>query len=518
MLMADPRNPLPRRLRLATVDRSDAGRPALLLRATRWSLSILRLTLIALALPLSACSSVLTDTRSAAMDGVPAHWQSAEALDTTDAAGTAAPPTDLAAWWLRFDDAALSDWTRRAREGNPRALVAEAAWRQAVAQRDVAAAARWPSLGGDASASRSTRGDGPGEERVQLGLSARWVPDVFGGAGLALAAADAVVRVRRASWGDVQVQLAAEAALAYIDLRVQQLRLALARDTLASQRQTLQITDWRQQAGLVSALEVEQARAAAAQTEALLPTLRTAIAQRRHALALLAGEPYIGTDADGAAEIEPGSVPTAPASLALEIPAETLRQRADVRAAELEVAAAFARVGQAEAQRWPSFALSGSIGLNALTLGALGDTASRVSSLLAGVSLPLVDGGARRAQVRVQQAALDQARAQHRATVLGALREVEDALVALQGDRGRLAALRRAALSADRAARLAQQRFSGGLVDFQTVLQTQRTAYSAQDAVLGARADLARDHVQLYRALGGGWQDAPVLVSKAADR
>lgn len=504
----------------AAVDRSGAGiagRPAPLLLTTRWSLSILRLTLVAVALPLSACSSVPTGTRSAAMDGVPAHWQAAKALDTTDTAGAASPPTDLAAWWLRFDDAALSDWTRRAREGNPRALVAEAAWRQAVAQRDVAAAALWPSLGGDASASRSERGDGPGEERVQLGLSARWVPDVFGGAGRALAAADAVVRVRRTSWGDVQVQLAAEAALAYINLRVQQLRLALARDTLASQRQTLQITDWRQQAGLVSALEVEQARAAAAQTEALLPTLRTAIAQRRHALALLAGEPYLGADG-AAAEIEPGAVPTAPASLALEIPAETLRQRADVRAAELEVAAALARVGQAEAQRWPSFALSGSIGLNALTLGALGDAASRVSSLLASVSLPLVDGGARRAQVRVQQAALDQAQAQHRATVLGALREVEDALVALQGDRSRLAALRRAALSADRAARLAQQRFSGGLVDFQTVLQTQRTAYSAQDAVLGARADLARDHVQLYRALGGGWQDAPVLVSTAADR
>jgi multidrug efflux system outer membrane protein len=518
MLMADPRNPLPRRLRPATVNRSDAGRPALLLRATRWSLSILRLTLIALVLPLSACSSVLTDSR-AAMDGVPAHWQ-AEALDTPDAAGgAAATPTDLAAWWLRFNDAALSDWTRRAREGNPRALVAEAAWRQAVAQRDVAAAARWPSLGADASASRSTRGDAPGEERVQLGLAARWVPDVFGGAGRALAAAEAVVRARRASWGDVQVQLAAEAALAYIDLRADQRKLALAQDTLASQRQTLQITDWRQQAGLISTLEVEQARAAAAQTEALLPALRTVIAQRRHALALLAGEPYLDADADGAAaEVEPGSVPTAPASLVLEIPAETLRQRADVRAAELEVAAALARVGQAEAQRWPSFALSGSIGLNALTLGALGDAASRVSSLLASVSLPLVDGGARRAQVRVQQAALDQARAQHRATVLGALKDVEDALVALQGDRSRLTALRRAAVSAGRAAVLAEQRFSGGLVDFQTVLQTQRTAFSARDAELGARADLARDHVELYRALGGGWRAAPALAAQAPGR
>jgi outer membrane protein TolC len=187
-----------------------------------------------------------------------------------------------------------------------------------------------------------------------------------------------------------------------------------------------------------------------------------------------------------------------------------------VRAAEREVAAALSRVGQAEAQRWPSFALGGSIGLNALTLGALGNSASLVSSLLASVSLPLFDGGARRAQVRSQQAALDQARALHRSAVLGALKEVEDALVALQGERLRLAALGTAAVAAASADTLARQRFASGLVDFQTVLETQRTAFGAQEAVVSARSELARNHVQLYRALGGGWREAPVQAARAS--
>jgi outer membrane protein, multidrug efflux system len=465
-------------------------------------------------LAVAGCTSLPPDTNEPSAVVPPARWQ---ALDAPGAA--AATPTELAAWWQAFGDADLSRWTQRAQQGSPRVAAAEAAWRQAAAQRDAAAAAQSPTLGATASAGRDGSGQGDtrrSDERFQLGLDGRWVPDVFGAARRALAAADAAEQARRASLGDVRVQVAGDAALAYIALRTQQVRLALARDTLASQRQTLQITDWRQQAGLVNTLQTDQARAAVAQTEALLPALQTAIAQSRHTLALLAGQPFEAADAlaDEAAASVP-AVPAAAEALALDIPATTLRQRADVRAAELDVAAALSRVGQAEAQRWPSFAIGGSIGLNALTLGALGDGASLVSSLLASVSLPLFDGGARRAQVRVQQAALEQARALHRGVVLGALKEVEDALVALQGDRLRLASLGTAAAAAANAAQLARLRFNSGLVDFQIVLDTQRTAFSAEDAVVGARADLARDHVQLYRALGGGWRAAPALAAQA---
>lgn len=197
---------------------------------------------------------------------------------------------------------------------------------------------------------RGTAGGDSTGNRFQLGLDASSVPDVFGARRGALDASDAVAAASAASLGDTQVRVAAEVALNYILLRSGQARWAIANDNLASQQETLQITDWRQQAGLVTALEVEQARAAAAQTRALLPTLQTAIQQTTHALAVLVGQPPAALQVELGAGPAP-SVPSSQDSLALNIPAETLRQRADVRAAEYQVAAALARVGQAQAQR-----------------------------------------------------------------------------------------------------------------------------------------------------------------------
>ena len=145
------------------------------------------------------------------------------------------------------------------------------------------------------------------------------------------------------------------------------------------------------------------------------------------------------------------------------------------------------------------------MGLNALTLGALTNGASVVNALLGSVSIPLFDGGAARAQVRAQEAALEQARIGYQSVVLTALKDVEDALVALKGDRARLTHLQGAATAAGNAALLAQQRYASGLIDFQIVLQTQRTLMTAQDSVASARADISTDHVRLYKALGGGW-------------
>jgi outer membrane protein TolC len=141
------------------------------------------------------------------------------------------------------------------------------------------------------------------------------------------------------------------------------------------------------------------------------------------------------------------------------------------------------------------------------------------SSLLAGVSRPLFDGGAAKAQVSAQRAAFDATQADHRASVLVALKDVEDALVALQRDRERLDALRRAADAAANAALLARQRYASGLVDFQTVLETQRSQLSAQDSVAGASVDVTTDHVRLYKALGGGWQaDAALAAATPSNR
>ena len=167
----------------------------------------------------------------------------------------------------------------------------------------------------------------------------------------------------------------------------------------------------------------------------------------------------------------------------------------------------------------PSFRIGGTLGLASLTLGALTSGSSVLSSLLASVTMPVFEGGALVAQVRAQQAAQDQAQLAYQAAVLTALKDVEDALVALEGDRERLAHLQLAAEAAGNASLLARQRYSTGLVDFQTVLDTQRTQLVTQESVANATVDLGADHVRLYKALGGGWQSGSdgATPSPAAD-
>jgi outer membrane protein TolC len=197
-------------------------------------------------------------------------------------------------------------------------------------------------------------------------------------------------------------------------------------------------------------------------------------------------------------------VPQPAGALALSLPADTLRQRPDVRAAQQQVQAALGRVAQADAARYPSLSLGGSLGLQALTLG--GGSSALLTTVLASLAGPVWDGGAGRAQVSAQQAAADQQLAAYRGTVLQALQEVEDALVALQGDRQRVQHLQQAVAAATQAATLARQRFDSGLVDLQPVLDTQRTRLATQDSLAAAGADVSSDHVRLFKALGGGWQ------------
>lgn len=459
---------------------------------------------VALLLALHACGTApRTPAAARSLTDIPANWSA-----TGPGSGGSAY-VSLASWWQRFDDPMLDALVTGALQANTSVNGAQAALGQAQASRALAAAGLWPSLGSSASAEHGTAGGHSTGNSFRLGLDANWALDVFGANRAGVDAADATVAASNASLGDVQVQVAAEVALNYILLRTAQARSGIASDNLASQRETLQITLWRQQAGLVSALEAEQARAAVAQNLALLPSLQTSASQAGHALAVLSGRPPAALPALLVPPQSTDAIPQVRRGLTASIPAETLRQRADVRAAEYRVAAALARVDQAHAQRWPSFAIGGSLGLSALTAAALTNGASVVGSLLASVSLPIFDGGSARAQVRLQQAALAEAEQVYRATVLGALKDVEDALVALGNDRLRLDSLLGAADAATRAALLARQRYGSGLVDFQTVLETQRTQFATQDGVLSARADLGGDHVRLFKALGGGWPPPP---------
>lgn len=458
-------------------------------------------------LALSGCTVAPPAAPMATID-IPPTW----AADVPTRTGG---DTSLAQWWQNFDDPLLSDLVARALQANTSVKSAQAALRQARAQRDVSAAALKPALGGTATARRDLSAGNVTGNTFQAGFDASWELDIFGANRSALDASEANARASAASLGDVQVSVAAEVALAYITLRSAQTRLAIARSNLASQLETLQIAQWRRQAGLATSLETEQARTAAEQTRAVLPVLQTTIEQARHALAVLTGQPPAALATVLADE---GPVPQADGKLALSIPAETLRQRADVRAAEWQVSAAVARVAQADAARLPNFQLGGSLGVYGRTLGALSSGSAAIGALLANVSVPLFDGGALVAQVDVQQGVLDQARVVYQAAVLTALKDVEDALVALRGNRERLQALQQAAEAAGLAALLAQNRYSSGLVDFQTVLDTQRTQLVTQESVASASADLGADHVRLYKALGGGWRpDGATPASRADD-
>jgi NodT family efflux transporter outer membrane factor (OMF) lipoprotein len=406
------------------------------------------------------------------------------------------------AWWHNFNDALLSSLIDQALKANTSIRSAQAALQQARSLRDVKVANGRPSLTVSGSAQRSQTEKFDATNNFRAGLDASWELDLFGAVRSGVAASEADTLASQASLRDVQVSIAAEVALAYIQLRGQQTQLAIARSNLVSQSETLQITDWRAQAGLITSLEVEQARAATAQTAAQVPALTASIAKTRHSLAVLTGQRPLELDPVLATA---QAVPQ-PADLsATVIPADTLRQRADVRAAEHRIQAALSRVDAADAARYPSFNLGGALSLNSLTLAGLSNGATLAGSLLGSVSVPLFDAGAGKAQVLAQEAALEQARAAYQATVLTALKDVEDALVALQGDRARLQSLQQAATAAENAALLAQNRYSSGLIDFQTILQTQRTLLSAQDSVASVLADLSSDHVRLIKALGGGW-------------
>jgi len=477
------------------------------MRSTGGAQRIAICSVLALALAgVAGCASLqrpAAASSAGAADGpVPAAWTAVAAPDA------AAPAASLAGWWQRFGDPTLDALVARALDAATDVRAAEARLRQARAAQDLAAAGLRPTVGATASA-QASRSDGRATSRLyRAGFDAAWEADLWGGGRAGVAAAEADLRAGAATLGQARVTLAAEVASTYVDLRSAQARLATTQASLASQEHTLRLTQWREEAGLVNRLDVEQQRTTVAQTRAQLPALQAAIEQAMNALAVLAGEAPGALHARLAAT---RPLPAAPADLALAIPAAVLSQRADVAAAEARVRAAVARIDQVDAERLPSLQLSGSIGLSALTASALYPGAG-VASLLASVSWPLLDGGRLRARVQAQEAALDEARLDHRAVVLAALQEVEDALVALRAAREQQASQQAAVEAARRAAQLAEQRYAAGLVDITSVLLTQRTLLAAEDALASGAAAVVTQHVRLFKALGGGWTPEQLAV------
>lgn len=413
----------------------------------------------------------------------------------------------LAHWWTQIDDARLTWLVEQALNASLDLKLAEARLRQARASRQLAAAGLFPTVSASVGADRSKNSAAIAPQSARTlydaGFDATWEVDVFGGNRRGIEAASAELAASQASRDSTRVSLVAELARNYVELRSYQRRIAIARDNLASQSETLQIAEWRYQAGLARASEVEQARTSREQTRGAIPDLEVARAAAENRIAILLGRNPGDLHAMLAEETP---LPAVPASVAAGIPADVLRQRPDLIAAERTLAAETARVGQKLAQRFPSLNLSGSFGWQAYSFSALGGAGTVARTLGWTLAATLFDGGALRSQVEIQDAVQEQALVSYQISVLSALEEVENALKGYAAARERVDARRAAAESARAAAELSRSLYQSGLADFQQVLETQRTQLTAEDSLATADASLITSLVALYKALGGGWE------------
>ncbi len=449
---------------------------------------------------LAGCAAVGPDYQSPKTE-LPPAWSQAEA---------AAPSAPLDAdWWHRFDDPLLTRLVERALAANTDLRSARARLRVARASSAQAESLLWPSVGAYGSATRSSSGGQDAVSSYGLGFDASWEIDLFGGLKRGAEAADADAQASAATLAGTQVSLAAEVARDYVQLRAYQLRIAITQANLDNQTQTLQITEWRAQAGLVGQIDVEQARANREQTRAQLPALQDAATQTTHALAVLLNVAP-GTLAPELAAAAAPSIPSAATQPLAGIPAELLRRRPDIVAAERGLAAATARIGEAEAARYPSFKLGGTLGLQGAVLSALTGSGAATQLVAASLAMPIFDAGRLRQQVVIRTAEQEQALAAYEAALFGALRDVENARASLANGGTRAEALALAVQAARNAALLANFRYRSGLVDFQTVLDTERSVRTLEDSQASTQADNVIAMIQLYKALGGGWSaDTP---------
>jgi NodT family efflux transporter outer membrane factor (OMF) lipoprotein len=424
--------------------------------------------------------------------------------------GLTATDADLEAmahWWSTLDDPTLTRLVERAIESNLDLRQARARVREARARRGIGKAALFPTVDAGASArtSRSSKETGSGEERelYTAGFDAAWELDIFGGKRRAVEAADAQLQASEEDLRDVLVSLTAEVALNYVGIRSFQARLSVEEANLEAQTETYNITRWRYQAGLTTQLDVEQARYNLEQTRASIPILQTGLQQAKNRLAVLLGQP------PGSLENALGArkpIPVTPLEVAVGVPADALRRRPDVRRAERQLAAQTAEVGVATADLYPRFSLSGSIGVEALSPDNLFSADSRTHSGSAFFTWPVFDAGAIRRNIEVQSSLQEQALLQYEATVLTALEEVENAIVAYAKEQHRRASLAEGTQAAQNAVDLAQTQYASGLIDFNNVLIAQRSLLSIEEQLAISEGQVTADLISLYKALGGGWK------------
>ena len=415
-------------------------------------------------------------------------------------------PQRLATWWWVFNDPEFANLMEKAVAGNRDLKKARARLREVRARRGIADAGLFPTADVTAKGTRTHVENETGADVTtslySAGFDANWELDVFGGVRRSIEAAEADVDAAGEDLNNVIVSLLAEAALSYVEVRTYQARLTAGEAGLTAQEETCMFVKWRYEAGLDDELALQQAVYNLESSRAQIPNLRMGMEEAKNRLAILLGE-QPGALHQALAERKP--IPVAPIETAVGTPADILRQRPDIRKAERELAAQTARIGVATADYYPKFTLSGSIGLETLSLKNVSGAGSQIFSFGPGITWRVFDAGTIRRNVEVQSALQEQVLIAYEAAVYSALEEVENSLVSYAEEHQRRKSLILATEAAQKAAQLAEQKYQAGLADFGQVLDAQRSLFSFQDQLAQSEGAVTADLVRLYKALGGGW-------------
>ena len=422
--------------------------------------------------------------------------------------------TQLQTWWRSFKDPVLDQLIADAQRVNPNVRTAGLRIMEARAQLGIADSTRYPQV-----QQATAQALGVSEQRssgrntnawtANVGFNLGWEIDFWGKFRRSIESADAAYLASIAQYDDIQVLMAAQVAGLYCTIRTVELRLRISRENAELQRRSLQITELHFKSGNESELDVQQAKAQYLGTLSTVPPLEIALRQAQNALSILLARPP-----GPLPEMEEGRerIPQAGLDVIVDMPAELLRRRPDVRAVEMQLAAQSALIGVSVADLYPSISLLGTLGLSGSTL----EGASRVLSGAIGPGLVwnVFDHGRLTNAVLVQDARFQQLYEQYQNTVLRAAREIDDASVGFAKTGEQIVLLADAVKAAQRSLEIADRQYNEGLVDFQRVLDSQRTLFSEQDQLVASRGSQSQSLITLYKAMGGGWEAArsrPVL-------
>lgn len=447
--------------------------------------------------------------------GPPQAAPKAAAFVRADPTPTGAP---VARWWEALGDPVLDDLISRALAANPNIAVAEARLRQARAALRVQRAGELPSanaqavyahahlpgvnFNGNNNGGGNSNNSSTDLDLFNLGFDATWEVDLFGGQRRAIEAARAQAGAAEAHLADAQVSLSAEVAQAYVNLRDRQRRIDLSTRSVQMQEQMLALTQQRYDRGTASRLDVTRLQNQLDGTRADITPLHAQLDAYLDELATLTGEAPGALD-DRLKAVRP--IPLPPPQVAVGDPAALIQRRPDIRAAERTLAADTAKIGQAEAARFPKLSFMGIIGLGGTTpsdLTKLDDFTALVAPQL---SWNFLDFGRNKARVVQAEGVRDEAEAQYRATVLAALRDAEDSLSRFRYRRITVATLARAKAEADEALALSEQRYKAGTSTLIDLLDARRQQIAADQNLSQAEAGLSGDFVAIQKALGLGW-------------